>query len=71
LKLPFPVVVDHPDGRTLARYQAHGIAQSIPSYVLIGPDGTVLLDDRTIPHPTLRSYKIEIIRQFLLERPPG
>jgi thiol-disulfide isomerase/thioredoxin/protocatechuate 3,4-dioxygenase beta subunit len=64
--LPFPVAVDHPDGRMIARYRPHGIPEGYPDYVLLGPDGTVLLDDRTIPHPTLRSYKLEIIRQFLL-----
>jgi thiol-disulfide isomerase/thioredoxin len=63
--LPFPVIVDHPDGRTVARYQAHGIAHGFPSYVLIGPDGNVLLDDRTIPHPTLRSHLVEIVRKHL------
>jgi hypothetical protein len=26
-----------------------------------------LLDDRTIPHPSLRAYKLEIIRELLLE----
>lgn len=64
--LPFPNFVDYPDGRTVTAYQRHGIANSVPSYVLIGPDGNVLLDDRTIPHPSLRSYKMEIIRQKLL-----
>jgi thiol-disulfide isomerase/thioredoxin len=67
--LPIPVVVDHPDSRIWASYRAHGTAQGAPSYVLIGPDGTVLLDDETIPHPTLRSYKIEIVRQCLLGAP--
>jgi thiol-disulfide isomerase/thioredoxin len=67
LRLPFPVVVDHADGRTVTGYQRHGIAQGIPNYVLIGPDGTVLFDDRTIPAPTLRLYKIEIVRRLLLE----
>lgn len=64
--LPFPVVVDHPDGRTVARYEPHGIPDGYPDYVLIDPDGKVLLDDRTIPHPTLRVYKLEIIRKHLL-----
>jgi thiol-disulfide isomerase/thioredoxin len=66
LGLPFPVMVDYPDGRTVAKFQRHGIADGYPNYVLIGPDGNVLLDDRTIPHPALRSYKVEIIRKHLL-----
>jgi hypothetical protein len=36
--------------------------------VLISHEGKVLLDDRTIPHPSLRSYKLEIIRELLLAR---
>jgi thiol-disulfide isomerase/thioredoxin len=69
--LPFPVMVDHPDGRTVSRYQSHGVASLFPTYILIGPEGKVLLDDRTIPHPTLRSYKLEIIRKYLLMAPPA
>ena len=64
-KLTFPIVVDHPDGRTLSAYEAHGI-YGYPSYMLIGPDGTVLDDDRTTPGPSLRIWKIELIREILL-----
>ncbi len=67
LALPFPVAVDHPDGRTIARFEEHGVPAGYPDYVLISPEGKVLLDDRTIPHPTLRIYKLEIIRRLLLE----
>ena len=69
--LPFPVMVDHPDGRTVARYASHGVATLCPSYMLIDPEGKVLLDDRTIPQPTLRSYKLETIRKYLLMRQPA
>jgi thiol-disulfide isomerase/thioredoxin len=67
IKLPFPVALDYPDGRTIARFEPHGIPNGYPDYVLISPEGKVLLDDRTIPHATLRAYKLEIIRKFLLE----
>jgi len=67
--LPFPVAVDHPDGRTIARFEKHGIPAGYPDYVLISPEGKVFLDDRTIPHPSLRVYKLEIIRKLLLESP--
>ncbi len=67
IKLPFPVAVDYPDGRTIARFESHGIPDGYPDYVLISPEGKVLLDDRTIPHPSLRGHKLEIIRKFLLE----
>jgi thiol-disulfide isomerase/thioredoxin len=65
--LPFPITVDHPDGRTVASFEKHGIPSGYPDYVLISPEGKVLLDDRTIPHPVLRAYKLEIIRKLLLE----
>ena len=63
--LPYPIAVDHPDGRTVAEFQSHKLVHGFPSYVLIDPDGNVLLDDRTIPSPTLRGYKLEIIRNAL------
>ena len=66
--LAFPVMVDHPDGRTVARFEPHGVPDGYPCYVLIDPAGNVLFDDRTIPTYTLRSYKLEIIRKLLLER---
>jgi thiol-disulfide isomerase/thioredoxin len=65
--LPIPIVVDHPDGRMISRFESYGIPTGYPDYVLISPEGKVLLDDRTIPHPTLRSYKLEIVRKLLLE----
>ncbi len=65
--LPFPVAVDHPDGRTVASFEKHGIPDGYPDYVLISPEGKVLLDDRTIPQPSLRIYKLEMIRKLLLE----
>lgn len=68
--LPFAVAVDHPDGRTVARFEEHGLPGSYPAYVLISPEGKVLLDDRTIPHPKLRVHKLEIIRRLLLESQP-
>jgi thiol-disulfide isomerase/thioredoxin len=40
--LVFPIVVDQRDGRTFSAYQKYGIGTSIPSYVLIGPDGNIL-----------------------------
>ena len=66
--LNFPVVVDQPDGRTISSYQKHGIADGYPSYVLIDPQGNVVLDDRTIPHVSLRGHKLEIVRKFLFDK---
>lgn len=70
--LSFPIVVDYLDGRLVANYARHGVAKAAPHYVLIGPDGNVLLDDSTIAHPRkLHGYKLEIIRRFLLASPPA
>ena len=66
--LTFPIVVDHPDGRIVSRYMEHGALSGYPSYVLIGPDGTVLLDNKTIGKPRLYTYKLEILRDYLLSR---
>lgn len=62
---PYPVFVDHPDGRTISRYEGHGL-RFYPSYILIGPDGRIIDDDKTIPGPRLRIYKIEMLREFVL-----
>jgi hypothetical protein len=67
-ELTYPIVVDHPDGRIMSVYNAHGIS-GFPSYVLIDPQGRVIKEDRTIASPTLRSFKFEIIRQLLLTAP--
>lgn len=66
LGLKFPIAVDHPDGRTVAAFQKQRLAGGYPSYVLISPEGKVLLDDRTILHPSLRRYKVDILRKLLL-----
>jgi thiol-disulfide isomerase/thioredoxin len=62
-----PILVDEPDGRTTARYEGHGLS-GYPSHILIAPDGTVADDDTTTPGPSLRTYKIELIRELLLDR---
>jgi hypothetical protein len=65
IDLPYPIAVDHPDGRTVAKFQSRKLVRGFPSYVLIDPEGNVLLDDRTTPHSTLRGYQLEIIRNAL------
>jgi hypothetical protein len=65
-QLTYPIVVDRADGRILASYTEHGIS-GYPSYILIGPDGLVLKDDSTVPGPSLRGFKFEIMRQLLLK----
>jgi thiol-disulfide isomerase/thioredoxin len=63
--LTYPIVVDHPDGRLLAAYRGHGFS-GYPSYILIGPDGRIVKDDETVPGPSLRSFKVDQIRQYLM-----
>jgi len=57
--LTFPIVVDQRDGRTFAAYQRFGIAVSIPSYVLIGPDGNILQTGALLYH------RFEYVRSYL------
>jgi thiol-disulfide isomerase/thioredoxin len=66
--LTFPIVVDHPDGRILEAYRKLGV-RGFPSYILIDPEGKIVANDSAIPAPTLRNYKVEVIRQMLLEHP--
>jgi hypothetical protein len=62
-----PFAVDHPGGRTIARFEEHGVPNGYPNYARISPEGKVLLDGRTTPRPSLRTYNLEIIRTLLLE----
>lgn len=65
--MEMPIVVDHPDGRMLKAFEAQGLVRGYPRYVLLGPDGRLLASDDTIPGPLLRVYKVEIVRQHLLQ----
>ncbi|MBL8812255.1 MAG: redoxin domain-containing protein [Planctomycetaceae bacterium] len=65
--MEMPIVVDHADGRLLKAFESRGLVRGYPGYVLIGPDGRLLASDDTIPAPLLRVYKVEIVRQHLLQ----
>ena len=65
--MTWPIVVDQTDGRILANYQDRGFS-GFPSYILIGPDGTVIKDDETVASPNLFNFKVEVIRQFVMSR---
>jgi peroxiredoxin len=62
--LTFPIVVDHSDGRILSAYRQLGV-RSFPTYVLIGPDGNILESSQT-DGPPLRTFKLEVIRKYIL-----
>jgi len=64
--MTFPIVVDEPDGRITEAYRKVGL-NGYPSYMLIDPDGNFVQNDSAIPSPTLRNYKLEIVRRFVLE----
>lgn len=65
--MEMPIVVDHADGRILKLWESLAFVRGYPSYVLIGPDGRLVASDDTIPGPLLRVYKVEIVRQHLLQ----
>lgn len=64
--LNFPIVIDTPEGGVLSRYKRHGV-RFYPTYLLIGPDGNVLLHGGVIPGPDLDDYMLEIVRAYLVE----
>jgi thiol-disulfide isomerase/thioredoxin len=64
-KLFFPIAIDTADGRTLEAYKKWGVI-GYPNYLLLGPDGTLLHSDNLLPGPSLRSFKLEIIRAHVM-----
>lgn len=66
--MEMPIVIDHEDGRILKAYEALWLASGYPSYVLLDPEGRLISSDRCTPCPTLRNYKVERVRQLLLQR---
>lgn len=65
--LMFPIVVDHADERILNAYRKLGV-RGFPSYILIGPDGNILENDHATDGPSLRIFKLEVIRKYVLDR---
>ena len=65
--LTFPMVVDHADGRIVNAYRQLGL-QGFPSYFLIGPDGKILENDHDADGPPLHTFKLEVIRKYVLDR---
>ena len=57
--LTFPIVVDRRDGTTVDAYGKIGAVVGFPNYVLIGPDGKIVEDNR------MSFYKFEYIRKHL------
>jgi len=64
-----PIAIDQADGRTLNAYLHECGVNSFPSYLLVGPDGTIVNADKMLPGPLLRSYKIEFIRAHVMGDP--
>ena len=55
---------DEPGARSAA-YRELGL-RGFPTYILIGPDGKILENDNTTDGPSLRSFKLEVIRKYVL-----
>lgn len=66
IELPFPIVVDHPDGRIIDAYRPIGV-EGFPTYILIGPDGNIVENDHATEGPSLRTFKLEVIRKHVLD----
>jgi peroxiredoxin len=67
LGIKFPIVVDQPDGRIWDAYEKLGV-RGAPSYLLLGPDGTIVENDHAggMEDLSLRGYKLELVRQHVL-----
>ncbi|HVJ66793.1 MAG TPA: carboxypeptidase regulatory-like domain-containing protein [Caulifigura sp.] len=68
LGLKFPIVVDQPDGRVLNKWGSQVGVRWFPTYVLLDPDGRVLVNDAAYVGPSLRQYKLEVIREVVLRQ---
>ena len=68
LGLSFPIAIDQEEGPTLKAYEKLGV-DGYPSYVLIDPDGKMIGSNERLG-PNLRLFKLELIRQFLLQAKP-
>jgi hypothetical protein len=64
--MKFPIAIDAPDGRSVRAYTRLGLCNGYPSYVLLSPQGTVLLADQALPGPMLRRFKLELIRAAVM-----
>ena len=60
--MTFPIVVDNSNGTLLDQYSTLGV-YGFPSYILLGPDGKILVNDCMGDPDTLRlrSYKTEVV----------
>jgi thiol-disulfide isomerase/thioredoxin/protocatechuate 3,4-dioxygenase beta subunit len=66
-KMRVPIAIDRADGRTLAAYAKCGI-NGYPGFILVGPDGRILCADGALPGPSLRKFRLELIRDFVMGR---
>ena len=69
-KMRVPIAIDQADGRTLAAYAKCGI-DGYPGFILLGPDGRILCSDRVLPGPSLRKFRLELIREYVMGRRPA
>ncbi|MCO8123045.1 redoxin domain-containing protein [Stieleria sp. TO1_6] len=62
--MTYPIVVDDANGTITDQYRKLGVV-GFPSYILIGPDGTIVHNDATMMPPSLRRFKLERIYQAI------
>jgi protocatechuate 3,4-dioxygenase beta subunit/thiol-disulfide isomerase/thioredoxin len=67
-KMRTPIAIDRADGRTLAAYAKCGIT-GYPGFILVGPDGRIVCSDGAIPGPSLRKFKLELVRAYVMGHP--
>lgn len=64
-KLAYPIIVDNTDGEIVDQYKPIGL-RGFPSYILLGPDGKILLNDAYLfDSDSLRGSKLELIHTQL------
>ncbi len=64
-KMRVPIAIDREDGRTLAAYSKCGIT-GYPGFILIDPEGRLVCSDGALPGPSLRKFRLELIRDFVM-----
>jgi len=64
-KMRVPIAIDREDGRTLAAYAKCGIT-GYPGFILIDPEGRLVCSDGALPGPSLRKFRLELIRDFVM-----
>lgn len=69
-QLNYPIVNDDADESILSMFRDLGV-NGFPAYILVGPDGRVIMNDRAVEgenRVSLGTHKIEVLRELFLMR---